>query len=134
VARNLTLLSRPLATAGTFIGDAVALAPGTRSVGVESKFVRAAGGTSCKVYLQTTFDDGATWVDIAAHAFLITTASKLSSVKGNIATAAAVVPGDGILTDDTILDGVLGDRIRAKVIVAGTYSGASSITVCAVAN
>ncbi len=123
-----------LAAAGTFIGEMYRLPFGTKSLSLLSKFVRAAGGTSTKVYLQTSLDVGVTWVDIACHAFLITTATKATAVKNNIATAAAVTPADGALADDTILDGLIGDRIRVKYIVAGTYSGASSITVSAVPN
>ena len=133
-ARHLALLTAPLAAGATYIGDVVSLPRGTLSVAVQSVFVRAAGGTSTKVFLQTSLDGGATWVDIAQHAFLTTTATKASAVRAAIAMAGGYVPTDGTLADDTIKDGLLGDRLRVKYIVAGTYSGASSLSVTVVAN
>jgi hypothetical protein len=132
VGRQVQLHSAVLAAAGTFVGDPIAIRE-SQCVSLLSKFVRAAGGTSCKVFLQTSLDDGATWIDIAQNAFLTTTANKIAAVKTAIARAVAT-PGDGTLADDTIVDGFIGDRLRAKYIVAGTYSGASSIAAFVVVN
>ena len=44
--------------------------------------------------------------------------------------AAAYVPTDGTLTDDTVKDGLLGDQLRVKLIVVGTYA-ASSLAIYA---
>jgi hypothetical protein len=123
-----------LAAAGTFVGEVKMLAPGTKTLSAQAVFVRAAGGTTTKVYVQTTFDGGATWVDIMCLAFATTTATEISSVRTDIAVAASYTPTDGTLTDDSIKDGLIGDRVRVKYVVAGTYSGASSIAVQAVAN
>lgn len=132
--RSIVLINNvTLAAAGTFVGDPVNLAPGTASLGVLSKFVRAGGGTSTKVFLQTSLDGGTTWIDVAQHAFLTTTASKVTGVKTAIARAVAT-PTDGTLADDTVLDGLIGDRVRVKYIVAGTYTGASTLSVVVVAN
>jgi hypothetical protein len=133
--RTLVLLSQhTLAAAETYVTDPVRLAPGTKTLAVLAKFVRAGGGTTAKAYVQTTLDNGSTWMDVASLAFATTTANQLAVVKTDVAVAAAVVPTDGTMTDDTILDGVLGDRVRVKLITVGTYSGASHITVTAVAN
>lgn len=134
--RSITLIPGvTLAAAGTYVNpDFVMLAPGTHTLALESKFVRAAGGTSTKVFLQTSLDGGTTWVDIAQHAFLTTTANKVSAVKTNIAVTGGTTPTDGTLGDDALLDGILGDRIRVKYIVAGTYTGASTLTVVVVAH
>lgn len=135
MARNLTLINgETLAAAGTYTGDPIFLAPGTKALALQVKFVRAGGGTTTKVYLQTTFDDGATWVDIACLAFATTTSTKVSGLKTDIAVTPNTSPTDATMTDNTVLDGLLGDRIRAKYVVAGTYTGASSVTVSAVAN
>lgn len=135
MARNLALIAnRTIAGATTIVGDPVALPMGVKTVAVLSKLVVAGGGTTVKVYLQTSLDGGVTWIDVACHAFTTSTASKVSAVRASVALAAGVTPGDGALTDNTILDGLMGDRIRAKAVVAGTYTGASSLTVAAVAN
>ena len=123
-----------LAAAQTVIGDVVAIPFCARTLAVLTKFVRAAGGTTVDVYIQTTLDGESTWIDIMNQAFATTTANKISVVKTDIAVAAGATPTDGTLTDNTILDGVMGDRIRCKYVVVGTYSGASHITVTAVVN
>ena len=103
--------------------------PGSvRSLTVLADFVRAAGGTTTDVLVETSFDNGSTWVEIMQFAFLVTTDRKLSSVRRDIAVAGGIDP-DGALADDAILDGVIGDRIRAVLTTTGTYSGASSITL-----
>ena len=133
--RTVTLVKAvTLAAAGTYTGDVVRLPAGVGMLAVQSAIVVAAGGTSTKVFLQTSLDGGLTWVDIAQHAFLVTTAKKVSAVRAAIAMAGGYTPTDGTLADDTIKDGLLGDRMRVKWVVAGTYTGASSITVTAVAN
>jgi hypothetical protein len=133
--RTVTLVNAvTLAAAGTYTGDVARLPAGVGMLAVQSVFVRAAGGTSTKVYIQTSLDGGVTWIDVAQHAFLITTATKVSAVRAAIAMAGGYVPTDGTLADDTIKDGLMGDRVRVKWVVAGTYTGASSITVTAVAN
>lgn len=64
------------------------------------------------------------------HAFTTSTAKKVSSVKQGIALAAAIVTTDGSITDDTIKDGMFGDRVRVKLISASTvYTGATLINV-----
>lgn len=105
---------------------------GTKSITMFSKFVRAAGGTNVKIYLQTSFDGGVTWCDIACHTFLTTTANKISKVMIGTALGASIAPTDGTLADDTIVDGLLGSQFRIKYTTTGTYSGASSLEVHAV--
>jgi hypothetical protein len=136
-ARNAskTLVNIALSAATTHVSDAVAVPEAGSVLSIESVFVRAAGGTTTKVYIQTSLDGGTTWFDVAQHDFATTTASKLSAVNRCIAPATqAVAPGDGALTADTIVQGILGDRVRAKVAVVGTYTGASSLKVVAVFN
>lgn len=133
--RNVNLIAtKTLAAAETIIGDPVAIPFGTRLLSFEVKLVVAGGGTSTKVYFQTTLDGGATWIDIACLAFTTSTSSKVSAVKANVAVTPNTTPTDGTMTDNQILDGLIGDRIRARAAVVGTYTGASSLTVVAVAN
>lgn len=134
--RRLTLLPN------TALAAAVAAQAGPEFSGLadvdvlilEAKFVRAGGGTTCKVWVQTSLDAGASWFDVACFAFATTTGNKLHAVVARPATAftPATVPASGALTDDTVLNGVLGDRFRTLLTTTGTYSGASSIEVHAV--
>ena len=68
-------------------------------------------------------------VDIMCFAFTTAAATKMSAVYAGIALGAAVTPTDGSLTDNTILNGALGDQFRLKYVTTGTYSGATSLQV-----
>jgi hypothetical protein len=95
---------------------------------MQAKFVYGSGGTSVKAYVQTSLDGGATWIDVASFAFTTASATKLSKVLAVSSLTAVTVPTDGSLTDNTVLDGVIGDRLRVKYVVVGTYA-ASTLTV-----
>lgn len=123
------LPSATLAAAGTYTSDVVSGQANVAYLLVEAIFVRAGGGTSCKVYIQTSLDNGVTWIDIMCFAFTTTTITKISKVLAVTALTANTTPTDLSLTDNTILDGVIGDQIRAKYVVVGTYTGASSLAI-----
>lgn len=125
-AQSRLLLDRTFTTATTVVGAVRELGSFPTSsaqyLALEARFTHSYGGTSAKVYLQTSLDDGASWIDIASLAFASATATKVSAVNASIALAAGGTPTDGTLTDNTILNGLLGDRIRVKLITTGTYA------------
>jgi len=133
-ARNISLLP------STTIAGAVAnQTPGpvaqvgdARHLLVETAFAYGAAGTTCKVWIQTRVKDG-TWRDIISHAFTTAAATKWSAIQTGIAVAAAITASDAALTDDTILDGFIGDELRVKYTTTGTYTGATSLVVRATA-
>ncbi len=87
----------------------------------------SSGGTSVKIAIETTLDQGTTWIEVARAAFTTASAEKLFNLSALTPKIAAVTPA--ALTDDTALDGILGDRWRAKKIVVGTYLGNTSVSV-----
>lgn len=120
--------------AGTYTSDEVSIPYGVDLLACQATFTRAGGGTTCDVFIQTSLDNGSTWIDIIQFALATTTVTKISAVRSSIAMAANVTPTDGALTDNTILDGLLGDRIRAKTVVVGSYSGASALELNSIVN
>lgn len=87
---------------------------------VQVAFAYGSGGTTCKVDIETSLDQGATWIPIARLAFTTASATKLVNLSGLTAkTSPATVAA---LSDDASLDGVLGDRLRARVTSTGTYT------------
>ncbi|MEP9389655.1 hypothetical protein [Mesorhizobium sp. KR9-304] len=102
---------------------------GMLAANVQIKFAYGSGGTSLKVYIQTTLDQGATWIDVACAAFLVASATKVINLSGLTPKTTAATPSDGSMTDDTALDGVLGDRWRAKITSTGTYAGSTTLSV-----
>jgi len=116
-------------TAGTYTSDAISIPMGASVIMTQAAFVRGGGGTTCDVFIQTSVDNGTSWIDVMQFAFATTTVTKISGVRPYIALAANVTPSDGGLSDNTILDGVIGDRLRVKTVVVGTYSSTSTLDV-----
>lgn len=102
---------------------------------LQAKFVYGSGGTTAKVWIQTSIDGGASWFDIANFAFTTANANKLHVIGFNPATpfVAGTTPGAQALADNTILPGILGDRFRAVVTTTGTYAGGTTLTVDVIA-
>ena len=120
--QTINMASATITAAATVTGTAVESLAGAKYLAAVAKFTYGSGGTSLKAYVQTSLDNGVTWTDIMCFAFTTATASKQSAVSTAIALAAAVTPGDGTLTDNTILNGLLGNQLRVKYVSVGTYA------------
>lgn len=118
-----------ITAAATVTGDSVRIPSNATSLTLYSNFDYGSGGTTVKVYLQTTFDGGDTWVDIAQHAFATADAKKISKVTRNVAAAAGSSAVDAALSDNTILEGIVGTHARIKVVSDGTYAGSTTLTL-----
>ena len=127
-ANQVSLVSGVIRPAGTHVSAPWYVGRDCRYLAVQSNFARTSGGTTLKVYLQFSVDDGQTWADVASHAFTTTSGRKVSAVKASTALAAATVPTDGSLTDDTILSGLIGTKIRVKTVIVGTYVGTLDVS------
>jgi hypothetical protein len=103
--------------------------PGPSNLGVQCVFTYGSGGTSVDAYLQTSYDDGATWVDIANFHFTTSSGTKIINLSGNTAVTSAVTPTDGSMSSNTAQDGVLGSRFRVKYQSSGTYAGGTTLQV-----
>lgn len=127
------LWTKTITTAITAPGETQGTLSGTgRADGIvmSSIFTYGSGGTTVKAWLQTSFDNGATWVDLISHAFALATATKVSALSAGIAPASqGFAPSDGALADNTVINGVIGDRLRVKVITTGTYAGGTMLAV-----
>ena len=122
------------AAVGPVATTPVTLLTGMNYLGVEAIFLYGAGGTTVKVWVQTSFDGGTTWVDIINFP-LTTAAAKLTAAVATYITAGAapVAATDGTSADNAIVNGVLGDRVRVKYLTTGTYSGATSLALYGIA-
>lgn len=133
--QTIVLLS-PLTIAAAVAATATSptkLLSGMKFVTANAIFLYGADGTTAKAYVQTSLD-GTTWIDIMSFAFTTAAGNKISSVTSCIAPAAqAATPTDGSLTDNTIIQGTLGRWLRLKYVTTGTYSGATSLAVYAIA-
>tara|TARA_R110000824_G_scaffold167181_1_gene343951 strand:- start:7692 stop:8114 length:423 start_codon:yes stop_codon:yes gene_type:complete len=133
-SRRLQNLNLTTSAAGTYVSDETSVPIGILNFTSQAVFVRGSGGTTCDVFIQTSLDQGSTWIDIIQFAFVTTTVTGISAVKPNIALAANYTPTDGALSDNSITDGLMGDRVRVKTVIAGTYSGTSTLDVRVIFN
>ncbi|KKN61707.1 hypothetical protein LCGC14_0519230 [marine sediment metagenome] len=127
------LPSTTIGAAGTVTGIPIPLRD-VKHLQVQAVFVRAAGGTDVKVFIQTSLDAGVTWIDIMNLRFTTSTATKVSAAHRDSPLAAAITPTDGSLTNDVVVNGLIGDRVRAKVVSTGTYTGVTTLAIEAVAH
>lgn len=118
----INMAATAVTTAATVTTTPTTLLSGMKYLVAEAQFVYGSGGSSLKAYVQTSLDQGVTWIDVMSFAFTTATASKVSAVSSTVALAAAVTPTDGSLTDNTILNGLLGDQVRVKYVSLGTYA------------
>lgn len=102
---------------------------GMNAATIEAQFAYGSGGTSCKVWIQTTLDAGQTWLDAACFAFTTSSGTKVINLSGLTPVTSAIVPTDGSMSDNTAQDGVLGSALRAKITTTGTYAGSTALSV-----
>lgn len=122
---NVRILNLDIPAAGTSTHDSAIKVGDAAYLLLLAKFENGSGGTTVKAYVQTSLDDGTTWIDVACFAFATTDVPKvLHKILAVSDLTAATVPTDGSLADNTVKDGILGDQLRTKVVVAGTYTGA----------
>lgn len=100
---------------------------GASALSLYARLAWGSGGTSIKIDCETSFDDGATWLAFARFAFTTANASRIFTVSGLTQILSAYTPI--VLTDDTAIGGVLGDRVRATVTTLGTYAGNTLLDV-----
>lgn len=91
---------------------------GMASVTLFAELVYGSGGTSCAVIVQTSINQGEDWIDICRFDFTTANAQKAANLS---AGAAAAVASVAALSVEGKVDGVLGDRLRAKITSVGTY-------------
>lgn len=102
-----------------YVGDL----EGMLAASLQVRFAYGSSGTTCKVYVQTSLDQGTTWCDVCCVALTTASATKIVNLSGLTPKTTAATPGDGALADDTCVDGILGDRWRVKITSTGTYVG-----------
>ena len=116
-----------IGAAATQVGDVVDDLSGALAVTLSARLAYGSGGTSCYAVVETSLDQGVTWVQIARFDFATSGLQKVLTVSGLTPRIAAATAGS--LAADTALDGTLGDRLRATVVSTGTYAGSTVVSV-----
>lgn len=118
----------PVTTAGTQTGDWVENLEGMLAAMVSLRLAYGTGGTSVKAYVQSTPDDGTTVCDIACVVFGTAAEHQLLNFSALTPKLTQITPTDGTLADDTAIDGLLGTKLRLKIVSTGTYGGSTVLS------
>lgn len=118
-----------ITTAATSICDPIIDLDGMLGVSLTARLAYGSGGTSIKVFVQSSTNGGSTWRDVWCATFTTASADKGVNLSGLTPKTTAVLGTDGTLADDTVVDGILGDRLRCKVVTTGTYAGSTVLEV-----
>ncbi len=106
---------------------------GAKSVTISANFVYGSSGDTLKVAIETSLNQGATWIEVVRLAFAQASAEKVVNLSG--LTPVTTVYAPTTLSDDTVKDGILGQRWRARAIkgAGSAYAGNTSLAVRMVA-
>ncbi len=103
------------------------------SASLQAQFLYGSGGENCTVYVQTSIDQGQTAIDIAAVEFGQASGTEIVNLSALTPKTTPAAPTQQSLVPNSTVDGVLGDRLRAVVVVAGTYNNSTLLNVTAMA-
>jgi hypothetical protein len=117
-----------ITTAGMQTGDWVDDLDGMLACLASVRLSYGSGGASIKAYLQSTPDDGTTVHDIACVVFGVASEHALLNFSALTPKLSQVTPSDGALADDTAVDGLLGTKLRLKLVSVGTYAGSTVLS------
>ena len=126
------LVDGSVTTAGTYVGDVITDLDGMTSVSFQARFSYGSGGTSLRLYVQTSLDQQQSWIDIACLSFGTVSDVKVWGQNKADADGTLITPSDGALTSNSTILGILGDSLRAKWVVVGTYATSTVLSARAV--
>lgn len=123
---RMLLRDQTISATGTVTGPVVVGLAQANYLGLLAVYVFTSGTTvSVTGYVQTSFDGGASWFDIAAINFTTTTQTKVAAVTSRVAAPAPALVTDATLANNTVVNGLLGDRLRVKTVTSGTTPSAT---------
>lgn len=119
--------TQAITSADTYESDVLTIGADSRGAQVQVKFAVGTKGTNAVCHIQTSIDGGTTWGDVASGA--------LGTESGNTETMMTVLRTASMAGDDRAVlelfeaetsnivfpDGILGDRLRIKLVTTGNY-------------
>lgn len=128
-----TICSLSITTAVTASVQTVATGFGKPlALDLQAKFTYvASAATSVTAYVQTTLDNGLSWMDVYCFQFTTASDTKVGNLSGLTPKTTPVSITDGTLTANTGLDGFLSDQYRVKVTSVGTYGAGTTLVITA---
>ena len=132
--RTLTLMNETITTAQTAaLKTSVSGLARASSLALYCNFTYGSSGTTAKVYVQTSFDGGTTWIDIAMFDHTTSSLARAYNLTSTTAITSVYTVTDGSLSSNTCKDGLIGDMLRVKFTSTGTYATTTTMQVYAIA-
>ena len=126
---NPKLLNATITTAVTGVAGSVFTGNdgGVGGVTIQANFTYGSGGTTAKVWVQTSLDKGATWIDAGYFSFTTASARQILNLRAGTSITTAATATDGPAA--AVVDGIIGPQWRAKLTTTGTYAGGTTLAV-----
>jgi hypothetical protein len=115
-------------SAAAYMGAPVTDLDGMTAATVQLRLAYGAGGTAIRAYVQTSLDQGTTWIDIWSVLFGTASETAIMGFAKSPPPDAQVTPTDGALSDDTVVPGILGDRLRVRLTTTGNFSNSTVLS------
>lgn len=115
-----------IGAAATQVGDWVDIT-GALSALVSLRLAWGSAGTTVRAWVQTS-GDGVIATDIACVLFGVASEHELLNFSALTPKTTQVTSTDGTLADDTAVDGIVGTKMRLKVVSTGTYAGSTVLS------
>ncbi len=115
-----------IAGAGTQTGTSTTGFTDTKSIAFDARLEYGSSGTTIVAVIQTSLNQGSTWIDIARFDFTTSGAEKvvtLTSISRTSPLSVAALGSEGAN------DGIFGDRYRAVITSTGTYTNSTVLAV-----
>lgn len=116
-----------IAAAGTQTGTAVTGLAGMTALTLSCRLAYGSGGGTLVAYVQTSLDQGTTWIDIARLDFATAGGQKLVNLSGLTPRTTPLTVA--ALGAEGCNDGILGDRLRAIIVSTGTYADSTVLSI-----
>lgn len=130
--RSQTVLSETVTTAvSATTTTAIEIGPSVTTCTLQCVFFRGGGGTTATYWVQTSFDGGTTWIDIANFDHATTSLNRTYNLSRLTPITSVYTVTDGTLTANTCKDGLIGSLLRVKRTTVGTYTTASTVAIYA---
>ncbi len=110
---------------GVFTSEPVLGIGGVYSVPTTCQYIQT-GGTACAINVETSVDEGLTWIDITRY-YLTATGTYGAAFLSQNGMAAPVLYA--ALADNTNRAAFTGDRLRVVVTPTGTFTAGSRLIV-----
>jgi hypothetical protein len=132
VAFACNLLALPITTAVTAqVSPVLRSRDGTvpRNATIQCNLTYGSGGTTIDAWVQTSFDGGATWNDMANCHYGTSGGRFQYNLSAATPVTTEYTPTDGTLSPNTSKDGLLGTQFRVKYTTVGTYAGGTNLSI-----